>query len=72
MPPERPSLHLLLDNAARARRYLGELMDAQWPGGTADRVQPAALEWLRRWRPQRTRFAPPECACAAGRCVACN
>ena len=72
MPPERPPLPLLLDNAARARRYMGELIDLSWPGGTADRTQPAALEWLRRWRPQRTAFTPRECACAVGRCSACN
>jgi hypothetical protein len=60
--PERPPLPTLLDNAGRAKRYLGELMDHSWPGGTADRVQPAALEWLRLWQPQCSVYAPPSAA----------
>jgi hypothetical protein len=58
--PDRPPLPVLLDNAARSRRYLGELMDRSWPGGTADRMQPAALEWLRRWQPRRAAVTPPD------------
>jgi hypothetical protein len=60
MHHERPPLSTLLENAGRAKRYLGELVDRQWPGGTADRVQPAALEWLRRWQPQRVTVTPPD------------
>ena len=58
--PERPPLPTLLDNAGRAKRYLGELLDRSWPGGTADRSQPAALEWLRLWQPQQLIVSPPD------------
>jgi hypothetical protein len=43
-----------------------------WPGGPADRTEPAALHWLRRWRPVRAFAALPVCSCAAGRCAVCN
>jgi hypothetical protein len=43
-----------------------------WPAGLADRSDPAALEWLRRWRPARSLSALPACSCAAGRCMVCN
>ena len=43
-----------------------------WPGGTADRSEPAALPWVRRWGPAQITPAPHECSCAAGRCTVCN
>jgi hypothetical protein len=43
-----------------------------WPGGGEDRTQPAALAWVRRWRPERLGATLPACACAAGRCAVCN
>ena len=43
-----------------------------WPAGHADRALPAALEWLRRWRPARALTPVPACGCSAGRCGTCN
>lgn len=43
-----------------------------WPGGSADRTQPIARHWLRRWRPVRAATALPVCSCATGRCAVCN
>jgi hypothetical protein len=43
-----------------------------WPGGCADRSEPAALKWLRRWRPTSSAVSPPACSCATGRCRICN
>lgn len=43
-----------------------------WPGGTADRSEPAALPWVRRWGPARVTPSLPACGCAAGRCPVCN
>jgi hypothetical protein len=43
-----------------------------WPGGTADRSEPAALPWVRRWGPAQLTPPPPECSCAVGRCHVCN
>jgi anti-sigma factor RsiW len=37
-----------------------------------DRLDRAALGWLRRWRPARAAAAVPVCSCAAGRCSVCN
>ena len=49
------------------------LMDAGWPGGHADRLDPAAVEWVRRWAPARVqeRFID-DCSCSGGRCAVCN
>jgi predicted DNA-binding ribbon-helix-helix protein len=43
-----------------------------WPGGAADRREPSALEWVRRWRPARMSAEPLDCSCARGRCAFCN
>jgi hypothetical protein len=53
-------------------RTAAELMRGAWPGGPADRREPAAAEWLRRWRPARAFAAGAACGCAAGRCAVCN
>jgi len=42
-----------------------------WPGG-ADRSEPAALAWVRRWGPRAPGTALPACGCAGGRCGVCN
>jgi len=38
----------------------------------ADRTDPVALEWVRRWGPSRLLETPLECSCAEGRCAVCN
>jgi hypothetical protein len=43
-----------------------------WPGGPADRTEPVARGWLRRWGPQRIEALVFECTCAHGRCELCN
>lgn len=43
-----------------------------WPGGSEDRTDRAALEWFRRWRPERAGIVLPACSCATGRCQLCN
>jgi hypothetical protein len=63
-----------IDSLAAAEHSLvaGGAIDACWPGGPADRSEPAALEWVRRWRPDRTEATLPLCSCWAGRCPVCN
>ena len=43
-----------------------------WPTGVADRAQPAALAWVKRWRPERMGAVIPACSCRNGRCRVCN
>ena len=43
-----------------------------WPGGPSDRVEPAASQWLSRWRPARAAGSVPVCLCTTGRCPVCN
>jgi hypothetical protein len=43
-----------------------------WPGGGADHVEPAALEWVRRWGPASDADASLVCMCVSGRCSICN
>jgi uncharacterized protein YgbK (DUF1537 family) len=49
-----------------------DLARRSWPGGSADRSEPAALEWVRRWGPGRLTASPLDCSCAQGRCAVCN
>jgi len=57
--------------AEQERDLTTTLMRRCWPHG-GDGVEPVALQWLRRWRPMRLVYEPPECACATGRCGVCN
>jgi hypothetical protein len=43
-----------------------------WPRGIADRTEPPALEWVRRWGPARLTAATVDCSCSQGRCTVCN
>jgi hypothetical protein len=43
-----------------------------WPGGADDRLERAALPWVRLWRPARAATPVPVCDCAAGHCDVCN
>jgi hypothetical protein len=62
--------------ASRSRADSAGLTSAlirnSWPAGVDDRREPAAIEWLSRWRPLRTTVAVMECACSTGRCAVCN
>jgi hypothetical protein len=55
-----------------AHTVIGRIAVACWPGGTADRIEPGALAWVRRWRPARTSGTLPKCSCGAGHCAVCN
>jgi hypothetical protein len=43
-----------------------------WPSDSGDRIEPGALDWVRRWGPRRIGLIPPSCSCAQGRCRVCN
>lgn len=42
-----------------------------WPRAS-DTSVPVALEWVRRWGPNRQTADPLDCSCALGRCAFCN
>lgn len=48
------------------------MIGACWPGGPADRTEPVALDWLRRWNPEQIKLELPACSCDNGHCVLCN
>lgn len=49
------------------------LVRGAWPGGISDGVQPAALEWVKRWGPARIEHRYLDaCSCVEGRCGVCN
>jgi hypothetical protein len=54
------------------RRGLVKIAAACWPGGMSDRVDPAALQWVRRWRPEKIGPSVPVCSCQVGHCALCN
>lgn len=58
-------------SASSDRNAVTRLARRCWPP-SADGTQPAALQWVRRWRPQPAVAALPECVCATGRCGTCN
>jgi len=53
---------------------MAALVRGAWPGGIGDRVEPAALDWVRRWGPggDHPPIALADCSCVLGRCVVCN
>jgi len=53
-------------------RLVSRMLGRCWPGGTGDRTEAGALEWVRRWGPRGAGAVPPVCSCAAGRCRICN
>jgi len=53
-------------------RLISAMLRYSWPGGSRDRSEPVALEWVRRWGPRRIGTLPPACSCMAGRCPVCN
>jgi len=53
-------------------RLVSAMLGRCWPGGTGDRTEAGALEWVRRWGPQRAGPIAPACRCAVGRCRVCN
>jgi hypothetical protein len=54
------------------RRLASLIVGACWPGGSEDRTEPVALDWLRHWHPERIAAELPACSCATGHCVLCN
>jgi hypothetical protein len=58
--------------AAETRRLTSRIAARCWPGGGSDRSEPAAVAWLRQWRPSKVGAKLPACSCAAGRCPVCN
>lgn len=43
-----------------------------WPGGAADRTEPVARGWVRRWGPNLLDEVEFDCTCREGRCTLCN
>jgi len=52
---------------------MAALVRSAWPGGIGDRLEPAALEWVRRWGPSSVDPGSiSDCSCVHGRCLVCN
>jgi hypothetical protein len=75
----RPALVAALVEAIDARAdhqtdwIIRSLARGAWPGGTADRNDPTAAQWVRRWGPARMRQSYlGDCSCIQGRCAVCN
>jgi len=57
---------------AEADSLVAALMRRHWPSGGADRTDPTALDWVRRWGPKRSARPLLDCSCAEGPCGLCN
>ena len=52
---------------------MAAMVRGAWPGGIADRAEPAAREWVRQWGPKGLDGDYLEdCSCTAGHCLVCN
>jgi hypothetical protein len=76
-PAREPSIASIVTTIAErsepeTERLAAMLRSWCWPGGAADRREPGALEWVRRWGPSRLTAEPLDCSCAGGRCAVCN
>jgi hypothetical protein len=75
MDPEELRTHIETASRHRgyqARQLTSRILGTCWPGGSEDRIDRAALDWLAFWQPDRNGAALPACSCAAGRCAVCN
>ena len=75
-PQRQPSVAQIVaeieGRTARDSAALAAHLSARcWPE-SSDRRVPAALEWVRRWGPNRQTADPLDCSCALGRCAFCN
>jgi hypothetical protein len=75
--PREPHVAALVERIATRTPAETELLVAamlqrSWPGGPSDRLEPAALDWVRRWTPRSADGPALECSCALGRCAVCN
>jgi hypothetical protein len=68
----RSQIESLTSPGQQPATVIGRIVARCWPGGSADRVEPVAVSWVRRWGPGRQIAILPVCTCAAGRCAACN
>lgn len=57
---------------SHAHSLTSRILRSCWPGGSDDRTEPAALAWLRQWRPDRMGTPLPACSCTSGHCLVCN
>jgi hypothetical protein len=74
---DRDELRFHIESAAPVssgdlRGLASLIVGSCWPGGPADRTERIALEWLRRWHPERIAADLPACSCDTGHCVLCN
>ena len=51
---------------------IADSLRRSWPGGSSDRTEPWAKEWVRRWGPARSVARLAACSCPQGRCAICN
>jgi hypothetical protein len=76
-PAREPSVPAIVEAIATrseqdSRELAAVLHDRCWPRGVADRSEPSALDWVRRWGPSRLTAEPIDCSCSHGRCAVCN
>jgi hypothetical protein len=54
------------------RQLTSRMFASCWPGGSQDRTERVAAQWLRRWRPEKAGAVLPACSCLSGHCPVCN
>ena len=53
-------------------RLMAVMLERSWPGGTGDRTEGVAREWVKRWAPRSAGATAPVCGCRDGHCPICN
>jgi hypothetical protein len=76
MHADRNTISALVPNAVTWQtedRHALATLHARLYGAGSDRLEPAALPWVRSWGPRRVVARPPACSCAASRrCSTCG
>jgi hypothetical protein len=75
MDPEELRTHI--ESASRYRGYQARQLTSRivgtcWPGGSEDRIDRTALDWLTFSHPDHSGAPLPACSCAVGHCGVCN
>jgi hypothetical protein len=70
--PDEPIRERIAALHAQTPAQIGRLTAILVGACGQDHIEPGALDWVRRWRPQRIGAVSLECTCAQGRCTVCN
>ena len=75
--PRTPGIEALVESVSarsgtETDHLIAGMLGRHWPGGTGDRTEIVARDWVQRWAPRSSGVTPPTCLCKEGHCPICN